>query len=256
MVKVVLSNGPLYALLIGGDFMHLLCVYSTACKVGFVGWTSSILLQDSVRQYFSACYSENAIPSKTGQSCALYVSKTCLLTTEGCHVVLWSFECTGKLVEFFNTYLYVRINLLIAAYEAGRLWTCGVVVLAGVETCISTRYFLRWRLRKLQEGYAMWNKKLTAKKFCVKLHTSKCDGYCYGFRLQSCCGCIFLLSCTSVIFACHAGKRSPRNTAVGQHVSNGPICIANRRMLFKRCYKPLQFNQHSSTCTVTRRDVR
>jgi hypothetical protein len=74
-------------------------------------------------------------------------------------------------------------------------------------------------------------------------------------ELQLCCGCLFLLSCTSVIFACHSGKRSPRNTAVGQHVSNDPICIANRRMLFKRCYKLMRFNQHSSTCTVTRREV-
>jgi hypothetical protein len=142
LVKVVLSKWSVVCTvpLIGGDFMHLLCVYSSACKVGFVGWTSTILLQDSVRQYFSACYAENVIPSKTGHSCALYDSKTCLLTAEGCHVVLCSFEWNGKLVEFFNTNLYVRINLLIAVYEAGRLWTYDVVVLAGVETRISTCY--------------------------------------------------------------------------------------------------------------------
>ena len=67
---------------------------------------------------------------------------------------------------------------------------------------------------------------------------------------------MLLLSCTSVIFACHADKRSHRNTAVGQHVSNGPICIVNKRMLFKRCYKLMRFSQHSSTCIATRREVR
>ena len=124
-LKQCFRNGPLYTPMIGGDFMHLLCVYSSACNVGFVGWTSTILLQDSVRQHFSACCSENAIPCETGHSCALYDSKTCLPTTEGCHVVLCSFEWTGKLVQFFNTNIYVRINLLIAADEATRLWRGG-----------------------------------------------------------------------------------------------------------------------------------
>ena len=66
--------------------MFLLCVYSSACKVGFMGSSSTILLQDSIRQYFSACCSENAIPSKTGHLCAQCDTKTCLLTAEGCRV--------------------------------------------------------------------------------------------------------------------------------------------------------------------------
>ena len=157
----------------------------------------------SVRQYFSACYSENAIPSKTCHSCAPYDSKTCLLTTNGCHVVLCSFEWTAKLVEFFNVNLYVGISLLIAAYEAGRMWTWGVMVLAGVETWICSCYSYIGDHANCRRVMLSETKKLTAKKSCVKLHANKCDGHWYVFRLQrynyaaaasSCCRALLLSS--------------------------------------------------------------